>query len=353
MPTNAKAEPSRRLSGNIATLVRPRPENGTEADWQTVTTDHGLQPLMSFNELLAKGTRSSLADVSDASEHDFCQCDNRSTERIIQHPQHPNYDGSYHLRRDKQTDRPVLLPAFRENHNAGFMSNSSRKPPQPQSRAVSAIRRLSNTFRRDHSGDRPATTRPRVFEMNSFGHSYDSLSSEYEARELVNPSPERPAKPPRFQWTRIQESLSRCSPQSPLNVLDQPLYRPSVDETELRSPRHDEFLGDIPRLPFPVISLPEAALVQRFRRERGEEDHTERGASFSAKARSGTVSTISSSQPRTPLSTYFDNHPVYEHRSASGRGATHHRPSRMHDVRRRTDSKSSIYRPYPNANQLQ
>lgn len=334
MPTRAKTEPSRRLSGNIVTLVPPRPENGTEADWQTVTTDHGLQPPMSFNELIAKGTGSSLADVSDRSEHDFCQCDDGSTDRIIQHPRHPESDGQYRLRRDKQMNRPVLLPSYREQQNNGFMSNSSRKPIKPQSRAVSAIRRFSNTFRRDNSGDRPATTGPRMFEMNSFGHSYDSLSSEYEAQEHTR-LPEQTAKQSRFQWSRIQESLSRSPPKSPLNVFDQPLYRPSPDnKRDSGSPRHDEFLGDIPRLPFPVISLPEAALVQRFRRERGEEDHTERGASFSVKARSGTVSTISSSQPRTPLSTYFDNPPVFENRPMPTPTSIHHRPSRMQHVRR-------------------
>lgn len=337
MPTSAKTEPSRRLSGNIATLIRPRSELVNEGDWQTVTTDHGLLPPTSFNELLAKGTGSSLADVSDAS--DFCSCDNGSTDKIIKHPHHPDDHGAFQLRRDKQTNRPVLLPAFKDNRNPGFMANSSRKPPQPQSRAASAIRRFSNTFRRDQSGDRPATTGPRIFEMNHLSRSYDSLSSEYEAQEYVQEELGRPAKQPRFQWSRIQDTLSRGSPKGPLNVYSKSLYNPNRYDTEQYSPQHDEFLRDIPRLPFPVISLPEAAMVQRFRRERGEEDHTERGASFSAKARSGTVSTISTIQPRTPLSTYWDSHRPSEHRSMLASAAAQYRPSRMNDGRRNTDRK--------------
>ena len=313
-------------------LVSPKPDKGNDADWQTVTTDNVLQPPISSNEFLAKGTGSSLADISDTSEHDFCQCNNGSTERIIQHPQRSGGNVIYRLRHDKQTDRPVLLPTFNGNQN-GFLGNSSRQPYQSQPRAGSAIRRFSNNFRRDHSSDRHVTSRPRVFEMNSFGHSYDSLSSDYGFQGQELEGPERPAKQPRFQWSRIQESLSRGTPKSPLGVFDQPLYR-STGKKDSPSPRHDEFLGDIPSLPFPIISLPEAALVQRFRRERGEEDHTEQGASFSAKARSGTVSTISSSQPRTPLSTYFDQQP-------SSPPALYTRPPRMPKSRRNTNRRTA------------
>lgn len=61
--------------------------------------------------------------------------------------------------------------------------------------------------------------------------------------------------------------------------------------------------ADIPRLPFPLISLPQAARLQHIRRERGEEDHTDHGSSFMSRVASRTISTISSStSPRTPLS---------------------------------------------------
>ncbi|PHH67047.1 hypothetical protein CDD81_4442 [Ophiocordyceps australis] len=59
-------------------------------------------------------------------------------------------------------------------------------------------------------------------------------------------------------------------------------------------------------LPFPLISLPEAALLQHMRRERGEEDHTDLPGSFAAKARSarsGTISTTSSKSVASPMTT--------------------------------------------------
>ncbi|PHH82426.1 hypothetical protein CDD82_6003 [Ophiocordyceps australis] len=59
-------------------------------------------------------------------------------------------------------------------------------------------------------------------------------------------------------------------------------------------------------LPFPLISLPEAALLQHMRRERGEEDHTDLPSSFAAKARSarsGTASTTSSKSAVSPMTT--------------------------------------------------
>ncbi|KAM3471616.1 hypothetical protein MY8738_009236 [Beauveria namnaoensis] len=59
----------------------------------------------------------------------------------------------------------------------------------------------------------------------------------------------------------------------------------------------------IPRLPFPLISLPEAAKLQKVRIERGEEDHTDPASSFVTKPHSETRSTISSTNsPRTPRS---------------------------------------------------
>ncbi|XWW99703.1 hypothetical protein V2A60_007715 [Cordyceps javanica] len=62
----------------------------------------------------------------------------------------------------------------------------------------------------------------------------------------------------------------------------------------------------IPRLPFPLISLPEAARLQKVRIQRGEEDHTDPAISFVTRAHSETRSTISSTNsPRTPRSVLF------------------------------------------------
>lgn len=313
-------------------------DDATEGDWQTVTTEQALGPPRSFGETLAKGTGSSLADVSDASEYNLYQCEFGSTERIIQHPlRHDESGGSYHVRTDKQTNRPVLLSRLRDQETRGFMQNSSRKMPQQPSRAAAAIRRFSNTFRRDHSNDQ-SSWRHSVIEMRTLSHSYGSLSSESEADQKA-----KPGKGSKFRWSRIQQNLGREPPKTPLTVFDQPLYRSSLRETthskNLSHVPHDEFLNEIPRLPFPLISLPEAAMLQHFRRERGEEDHTERGHSFTSKARSGTVSTVSSQCPRTPLSSYFDTPASAPHEVATPAAA--HQPFRISQARRQSIGKCS------------
>ncbi|OAA54450.1 hypothetical protein ISF_08378 [Cordyceps fumosorosea ARSEF 2679] len=62
----------------------------------------------------------------------------------------------------------------------------------------------------------------------------------------------------------------------------------------------------IPRLPFPLISLPEAAKLQKIRIQRGEEDHTDPAISFVTRAHSEKRSTVSSTNsPRTPRSVLF------------------------------------------------
>lgn len=291
--------------------------------------------------MIAKGTGSSLADHSDFEHPNICQCEHGSTERIIQHPFGEDQVGSYHIRNDKKTNRPILVPKFRTHERHGFLQNSSCKVPQPQSRAAAAIRRFSNTFRRDSSIEQSYAA-PRIIEMSTFSRSYETLSSELEVDNGKAKDSESPRKSAKFMWSRIQQNLGRDPPRATLTVLDQPLYRSGIPQVNhAGAPSHvphDDFLNEIPRLPFPLISLPEAGMLQRFRRERGEEDHTEAGASFSSflvKPRSATVSTNSSSQcPRTPLSTYFDFHSGSPHRSVAAPAPIHH-SSRLHEVRTR------------------
>lgn len=75
---------------------------------------------------------------------------------------------------------------------------------------------------------------------------------------------------------------------------------PGSIEKSCLPPQSNSF-ADIPKLPFPLISLPQAARLQHLRRERGEEDHTDHGSSFMSRVASTSISTISSStSPRTP-----------------------------------------------------
>lgn len=83
-------------------------------------------------------------------------------------------------------------------------------------------------------------------------------------------------------------------------MFDKPLYGNNSRQA------HEKYQGGAPRLPFLLISLPEAARLQSVRRERGEEDHTDPPGSFAAKARSarsGTIRTMSTmTTPLTPFS---------------------------------------------------
>ncbi len=90
----------------------------------------------------------------------------------------------------------------------------------------------------------------------------------------------------------------------------------------------------IPRLPFPLISLPEAAKLQKGRIERGEEDHTDPGSSFVTRACSETRSTISSTNsPRTPRSVFFSHSRIgssRDHFDKSGPGCSRWDSPRSH-----------------------
>ncbi|KAK0384121.1 hypothetical protein NLU13_8210 [Sarocladium strictum] len=280
-----------------------RNEAAAEADWQTVTTEqaHGF-----FDDALAhssEGIRTSFADIANESEYHVCQCDASSVDRIIQHPVHDEDPRSYHLRNDKQTKRPVLVPKFREPGPTGFLQNASRSTPRKVMRAASAIRRVSNPFRIDAAGDR--FCRSNIFEMDTLRHSFESLDSQPPESLRAFSHHDMAKKGDKFSWSRIQQNLGREPPKHALTVFDQPLYRPGIQEAA-RSPTrdyipHDVFLSDIPQLPFPLISLPEAAMLQHFRRERGEEDDTEPSGSFISRTRRGTVSTVASTyRPGTP-----------------------------------------------------
>lgn len=181
--------------------------------------------------------------------------------------------------------------------------------------------------------------------MRTVGDSYETLSSE----NLVGVGSEDDAqtnlhKKSPFHWSCVQQSPQQDPPKARLSMFDHPLYSPGIFE-DPSSPgvsrvSHVKFPPNgVSRLPFPLISLPEAAKLQHFRRERGEEDHSITGGSFMAKTRSGTVSTASSSQgPWTPLSPYFGSQIGSPHVSLPAPVPAHQR-SHMADYRRATTGK--------------
>ena len=324
MLPSIRAAPSRRLSGEIATLV-PNEDNGPDGDWQTVSIDPALAAPRRFNDILGKGTGSSLADITDTSGCEFCLGDNGSTDRMLEHPPHPGQYQSYYTLRDQRTSGPML--GFRGHGPSASRHNPRRQDPRLPSRAAAAIRRFSNTFRRNHLANRTSSALRNV-ELETLGHSYDSLSSGDEG----NPGSGSP-----LPWSTNQQAPGRTDFRHgfhPSGVPESPMTP--------RSPhmRCDETPNGIPGLPFPLISLPEAAMLQRIRRARGEEDHTVSGGSFTSKARSGTASTASSSQfPRTPLSTYFDCRTWSSYRSPLIAPESVHNAHHLNGYGRRTTGK--------------
>ncbi|CVK84221.1 uncharacterized protein FMAN_01347 [Fusarium mangiferae] len=224
--------PDRRLQGEIASLVKKRPLTGTEGDWQTVTTEHAFDSMQQdYHDSIAKGTGSSVADVSDVTERELHPRSYGSRDRIIRHPPGNNKCGSYRVRTDRGTKLPVSVPQYGEGPGT-YASNTTRNFSQAKSRLPESAARFSNLFRREPS-----------------------------------------------EQTRFQESNS-----------DKPAHVP-----------HDDFLSKIPRLPFPLVSLPEAAMLQQFKRQRGEEDHSQSAGNFGVRGRSTTISTENSPPlPKTP-----------------------------------------------------
>ena len=252
-----------------------------------------------FQDSIAKGTGSSVADVSDMTEH-YYPHEYGSTEKILQHPEKGVMTGSYRMRNEIQRNMPVFVPQFGSTEGGTFPCNAARSLPQPQVQTPGGTRRFSSLFCRDGSVQRH-TRDSILIDMESRRDRYHTLDSsvqlpEYEAKDEPPMVHEKNA---RFRWSRIRETLGRDPPRTTLTIFDQPLYRLGIRESNQSKKSshipHDEFLAQIPRLPFPLISLPEAAMLQHFRRERGEEDHTDPGGSFAARGRSNTISTVDSS----------------------------------------------------------
>ncbi len=227
--------------------LRDGTPNTHESDWETVTSDHlfSRQKMTQFQAHVENG--SSVADVSDTVSYDYCG---------TSHP-------------------PVAF-------TSGSRYGTVRKPSTRMStrtRLQAAIRRVSSSL------DNIATSRERgtqAFEMRQFNGSFDSLNSAASSEYFGGGN----------HWQGFESS------RDPQRVLFAEV--PPTDVT-------NGSIG-IPRLPFPLISLPEAAKLQKSRIERGEEDHTDPASSFVTRAYSETRSTISSTNsPRTPRSVLFSH----------------------------------------------
>ncbi|KLO79432.1 uncharacterized protein LW93_2800 [Fusarium fujikuroi] len=299
--------PDRRLQGEIASLVKNRPLTGTEGDWQTVTTEHAFDSMQQdYHDSIAKGTGSSVADVSDVTERELHPRSYDSRDRIIRHPSGNNKYGSYRVRTDRGTKLPVSVPQYGEGPGT-YASNTTRNFSQAKSRLPESAARFSNLFRRESSEQTSGHENILLSDLPPKRGSYQSLDSDAaphgnaQTDETISPDGEKYFG---FSWNRIRKNLGRDPPKTPLTIFDKPLYKRRFQESNSDKPAHvphDDFLSKIPRLPFPLVSLPEAAMLQQFKRQRGEEDHSQSAGNFGVRGRSNTISTANSPPlPKTP-----------------------------------------------------
>ncbi|KAI5467268.1 hypothetical protein BGZ63DRAFT_398863 [Mariannaea sp. PMI_226] len=300
--------PSPQLASGIATLMQPRPRSATDADWQTVTTDRGLDSMQQeFHDSLGKGTGSSLADISDAERGDPATYS--STQKIIQHPYDVATPVPYRLAMDNARNGQSLIPKLFAPSPGSFPVNSARCLPRNSTQDPEVTSRFSSRFCRD--GTTKKSNRQSIFvELNSRRDSYESLESESNISRCEIQDTSKADKSRRFRWSRIRENLGRDSPKTALTVWDKPLCMLGIEgfgePKKSRHVPHDEFLQSLPRLPFRLISLPEASMLQHFKRQRGEEDHTEPARSITGRIGSHTTSTLNSmASPNTLSSSQF------------------------------------------------
>ncbi|KAJ4260383.1 hypothetical protein NW757_002334 [Fusarium falciforme] len=295
----------RRLDGEIVTLLKNRTETqaGTEADWQTVTTENHPYDSMrqEFHDSIAKGTGSSLADVSDTTERNHHLYEYGSMDRIIQHPSRDVNTGSYRVRNDKPSRLPVLVPQAGGRPGL-FAQNATRNLVQSPPRTPAS---LAGLFRKDGHGQ---TAKRRSLLLDEERRdSYQTLSSDAGASK-AHDNGESSDADRLFSWPRVNKTLGREPPKTPPTILDKPLYKRDFQEGRKRTHvPHDAFLKKTETIHMDLISLPEAAMLQRFRRARGEEDHTMTGAAFAAKKGHGSInsplgSPSSATFPLTPTS---------------------------------------------------
>ncbi|KAF4985925.1 hypothetical protein FGRMN_11053 [Fusarium graminum] len=339
--------PDRRLAGEIASLVKNRPLTITDGDWQTVTTEHPFNSMQQeFHDSIAKGTGSSVADISDATERDPHPNSYNSTDKIIRHPPGNNNYSSHRIRHDRGTHLPISIPRYGGGPGS-YAYNATRDLFHPMSKLPESTARFSNLFRKEPT--EPTHDREGILlsDLPPKRGSYQSLDSDAVPHEACGIAEETsPDGRKYFSWSRIRENLGRDPPKTPLTIFDQPLYSRGFQEpansTKPAHVPHDDFLTKLPRLPFPLVSLPEAQMLQRFKRQRGEEDHTQSASDFAARGRSYTLSTANSSclpkTPSPPQRSFWATSPGSE---VTRPAPAHHR-QRLRQVFRRRDSSERI-----------
>ncbi|KAI9171785.1 hypothetical protein HJFPF1_01276 [Paramyrothecium foliicola] len=295
-----------------ASMVKGKHDFSAEGDWQTVTTDQS-------NDLTdtCHSNHANIAGDSFMYESKYCETHARqggltTSPRMIRHPPQQSGIKSYGIRNDKQTHRPMLVPRFTGVDGNAFPQDSSRARAKTTHHTAAIFRKLSSSFR---IGNVEAQESP-VVELDALGASYVSLGSDAsENQELARGT--AAAKVEKTENLGTSDNVSTFGPHQ--STSPAPLVIQKVrHNVGLELPKGSKVLPctageghsyEYYQLPFPLVSLSEAAVRQHSRRVTGEEDHTDPGGSFASRRGTRTISTVSSSNcPRTPLSARFNIH---------------------------------------------
>ncbi|KAL3958887.1 hypothetical protein ACCO45_007049 [Purpureocillium lilacinum] len=282
-------------------LPRTRTDQDTDGDWQTVTTDQPHEQPREIEIHLIRGTGSSIADVSDTSDlanDGISGTRRRSAQNSDTEWPRPRELSSIRNRRHFMHGREPPDFIWTPNGVRAARPDLSIRVPQMPARAAAAIRGFSSPFGNESSRARRSVRLNAVPESQNLRSSYESLDSEPDDGLMPSARGRHCPKAPDASAGALD---SRLLAQGASTALAPELTFGTAN---------DSFYANISRLPFPLVSLPEAAKMQRYRIDRGEEDHTDLPSSFAAKARStrsGTFSSMSSrTSPLTPLSPFGD-----------------------------------------------
>lgn len=272
--------PRRNIGAFQDPLGDPKVLKSYESDWQTVTTEYmettSIHPRLHHNAEIG----SSLADVSSASEDTFDD-------------EHGSEPSGLTIRRRHQQDYKVFDVYTRNKRHLispGGQAKLNHIGSMATPRAFATIRRISCSL--EGTAKRWGS---KALGAGEVARGFGSVSSDLTLDHFTDSPNIRESNIAELQ--QMQATSKRFIPENP--------EIKSCIHPYCASP-HDRCSIDIPRLPFPLISLPQAAKLQHIRRECGEEDHTDNGSSFMNRAVSATVSTVSScNSPKTPQSVHL------------------------------------------------
>ncbi|KAK5992741.1 hypothetical protein PT974_06157 [Cladobotryum mycophilum] len=343
-------------------LVKPRNDAATDADWQTVTTDHVGASVNRNDNHIGKGTGSSIADVSDPSEYEYHRDDFGSTDRIISVGPSTNTE-VYSTRPNRPRSYNLLAAEFADGE-PGPALVVRHEPPRPASRAAAAVSRFSNSVRNPHRWMRPdAQTYATQHTEEQADNTYVSLGSEAPQSEISEPIPllQRDPDSPGLEREHRELALAGGYDSSTPTPTHTPTRRnrdftidsrftpvTSPEEAHPDTGRSDPMTMSSPSFQSPntantantadysdhfnLISLIDAARIQQHRREHGEEDHTLEGRTFASLARSRTAS--QATVPQTPVAPF----PIITSTRSPGTPETVWFPSLPETVRRRNNN---------------